>query len=80
MYDTTLSSIDYEMKTQKVYPSPGDHVVTINFELPKYTESLKMSVRNVLGQTMLIPIENGIFRRRTFSSNQCGFCLLVYIT
>ena len=48
--------IDYNYK---LYPNPGERVVTIDFELPKNTENLKITIQDVLGQTRLIPIENG---------------------
>jgi len=51
----------YEPQTQKLYPNPGKHIVTIDFELPKHTDNLKMSVINPLGKVVLVPIENKIF-------------------
>jgi len=54
-----LGIYEYQPQGQKIYPNPGERVVTIDFELPKYTENLKITIQDVLGQTRLIPIENG---------------------
>jgi len=61
LYCPTVGIFEYQPQTQKVFPNPGKHIVTIDFELPKYTENLKMYINDVLGQTLLIPIESGTF-------------------
>ena len=54
---------DYQPQTQKIYPNPGYNTVAFNFELPKYAESLKMSVMNPLAEVVLVPIENETFEQ-----------------
>jgi len=56
-----LNIFEYQPTTQKVYPNPGKYVVSFDFELPRYTEDLRMTVKDVLGQTLLIPIENAVY-------------------
>jgi len=56
-----LNIFEYQPQTQKVYPNPGKYVVSFDFELPRYTEDLRMTVKDVLGQTLLIPIENAVY-------------------
>ena len=52
---------DYSTAEQKVYPNPGYRVVSFDFTLPKYTEKLKMTIKNILGNAVLVPIENEVF-------------------
>ena len=54
---------DYQTQTQKIYPNPGFNTVAFDFELPKYAESLKLSVMNPLGEVVLVPIENETFEQ-----------------
>ena len=56
-----LNIFEYQPTTQKVYPNPGKYVVSFDFELPRYTEDLRMTVKDLLGQTLLIPIENAVY-------------------
>ena len=56
-----LNIFEYQPQTQKVYPNPGKYVVSFDFELPRYTEDLRMTVKDLLGQTLLIPIENAVY-------------------
>jgi hypothetical protein len=61
LYCNNVSIYEYQPPTQKIFPNPSEHLVTINFELSKHTVNLKMTIKDVLGQTLITPIENGIY-------------------
>jgi len=56
-----IGILEYQPPTQKVYPNPGENTVTVDFDLPKHTDNLKMSIMNPLGEVVLIPIENEVY-------------------
>jgi len=55
-----LNIYEYQPQTQIVYPNPGKYVVNFEFELPRYTENLQMTVKDVLGQTVLTVLNNAV--------------------
>ena len=61
---TTVSIYDYQPRKDfpKVYayPNPSDDLVNVVFDLPR-TSDVKLTVKNVLGETLLIPIENKLY-------------------
>jgi len=55
-----LNIYEYQSQTQRVYPNPGKYVVNFEFELPRHTENLTMTVKDVLGQTVLTVLNNTV--------------------
>lgn len=57
--DLIMTSIyNYEEQGQKIYPNPGKHVISIEFEIEKYSEGVTIYFANSLGRMVFSPIEN----------------------
>jgi len=66
---------DYEPSHLKIYPNPSNDAVRIEFELEDYCENVTVKIMDVLGRTLLIPIENKPFNSGVHSEliNVKGF-------
>jgi hypothetical protein len=57
LYCETITCADaiyeYGSQLQKIYPNPGEHIISINFTLPDICKDVKMYIQNPLGQIVL---------------------------
>jgi hypothetical protein len=58
LIDDKVEKIEYDDINPIIYPNPSKNIVQINFVLEKYSENVTITINNILGQVMLMPIES----------------------